>query len=564
MFRRNFIIGMLIWGALLLLAPPVLAQETGEQPGISTRGVVFLPVVARDAAMANAPSDRAQTVCTLDVGDAGIHYAGEGQEDVAPWGPSALALGPDGRFWIADGAAARLIALDAACRVAQSIALADIAVGVADIAPAREAMWILDVSAQPAALLALGYDGTLLTRLDLSNDVAAQATGIALPDGAGPVIELQGGRRYLAVDGTGTVGAAAVESVQLQGQSYRTEIMGAPSEGAQQGRVTLGDVQVQVDVANLLGSMHILGVTDDAHTLVTVDEVAMADTVRVDETVRMYDAGGAVRGVARVPHAGQYVHVPNGLALAPSGELYFLATTPSGAEIQRLPFTSALPALLPAPSSGEAQSSGMANVGGANAVAQGGDVDAVAVDTLACVPRSDIIAQAQRFVDNKTRLTKSNIGGTCDGRTKPRYLKKPGIYASVPYDWGGFVSVDEFNAAMSQGLQAGDIQSPGVESCSVGVDCSGFVSSVWQLTSKRSTRTLPDISTPLASVSALQDGDILNKESVHTMIFAGFADNGINIYESTRSQSVDRVRYTFRSWSSLDGYTPYRYNGVCE
>ncbi len=56
------------------------------------------------------------------------------------------------------------------------------------------------------------------------------------------------------------------------------------------------------------------------------------------------------------------------------------------------------------------------------------------------------------------------------------------------YDWGGFDAVSHFSSQMDQGKQAGDIDTvnpPGVygtESCSRGVDCSGFVSRALGLT----------------------------------------------------------------------------------
>ncbi len=134
----------------------------------------------------------------------------------------------------------------------------------------------------------------------------------------------------------------------------------------------------------------------------------------------------------------------------------------------------------------------------------------------------------------------------------------------MPYDWGGWDSVSGYNGYMDPGTaQAGDINTAGVESCSKGVDCSGFVTRVWQLTSKYSTSTLPKISMRLASTADLKPGDILNDAGSHVVLFSGLAANGVWDYESTQYNAVDRVVYMFSSWTRLNGYLPRRYNNVC-
>jgi hypothetical protein len=73
---------------------------------------------------------------------------------------------------------------------------------------------------------------------------------------------------------------------------------------------------------------------------------------------------------------------------------------------------------------------------------------------------------------------------------------------------------------------------------------------------------LPNISTALSSVGKLWRGDILNYSSSHVVLFASYAVNGINGYEATTYNGVDRVVYMFSSWSRLSGYSPRRYSAV--
>jgi hypothetical protein len=161
-------------------------------------------------------------------------------------------------------------------------------------------------------------------------------------------------------------------------------------------------------------------------------------------------------------------------------------------------------------------------------------------------------------------LNLANTDGACAGRGKPRYIIGAGDYPSVSYDWGGWDTVSGFNGYMDPGtLQAGDIDTSSVESCSKGDDCSGFVSRVWQLSVKYSTRGLPSISKKLKSTSALRPGDVMNQANSHVVLFSSFGSNGIYDYESTKYNANDRVIYMFSSWDRLSGYTPLRYSNVC-
>lgn len=271
--------------------------------------------------------------------------------------------------------------------------------------------------------------------------------------------------------------------------------------------------------------------------------VDQSGAIRVDQTVRHYDASGQLLAMARVPLAEYYTYVAHGLAAGPEGGVYALITYPDRAEVQRLHFVHELDPLLPSvpPSS----------------------VQGLVAPTSSCVTRDMMMNIASFYTGNSKYLNSTNTDGNCPGRGKPRYIGGPGTYSSVPYDWGGWDTVSGYNNYMDSNYQAGDIDTAGVEGCSRGVDCSGFVSRVWQLSSKHSTWTLPNVSWELPSTNYLLRGDIMNKAGDHVVLFASFATNGINDYEATTYNAYDRVYYTYSSWSRLTGYEPRRYNDVC-
>lgn len=118
---------------------------------------------------------------------------------------------------------------------------------------------------------------------------------------------------------------------------------------------------------------------------------------------------------------------------------------------------------------------------------------------------------------------------------------RPGPFdnVGVPYRWGGFSSLEEFDRGLERGLFAGHIQSGKRAQGSrhaVGVDCSGFVARCWDLPEKQSTRSIGGLCYELGSWDELRPGDVLNRYDSHVMLFAGWADG-----ERTRIRVFEAV-----------------------
>lgn len=135
-----------------------------------------------------------------------------------------------------------------------------------------------------------------------------------------------------------------------------------------------------------------------------------------------------------------------------------------------------------------------------------------------------------------------------------------GINARIPYKWGGFSTLEQFDAGISAGKFAGDINTAGSSSSAVGVDCSGFVSRCWQLGYLSSTADMPNITIPYASWSDLKPGDAIHKVG-HVRLFVERTPNGaIRVAESAgRDWSVNYWTYLP---SDLTAYTPRFYAGM--
>ena len=99
-------------------------------------------------------------------------------------------------------------------------------------------------------------------------------------------------------------------------------------------------------------------------------------------------------------------------------------------------------------------------------------------------------------------------------------------------------------------------------SCTAGVDCSGFLSRVWEVGHFTSS-TLPQISYSI-STSDLKKGDIF-LGSGHVVLFSYFDSGNQPVYYEATSNSPYKVWLNnYSGWSGVSGYTPRRYNDISD
>lgn len=195
------------------------------------------------------------------------------------------------------------------------------------------------------------------------------------------------------------------------------------------------------------------------------------------------------------------------------------------------------------------------------------------------IARPEMMAPAQRYTETQWKVPQNVIEAlsVCDP-AKSRYWKRPGhitktgqTVKGVPYCWGCIDSVDQFLEAVNTGtkLPGNVCAARNCDGCiqpkkTAGVDCSGFVSNVWRLSSQATTRSLPAVAQPLQSRKELKPGDILNKAGSHVVIYAGkvttSSGENILIYES--SLSCGGVCFRGVPWSQFKRYTPFRRQNI--
>lgn len=181
--------------------------------------------------------------------------------------------------------------------------------------------------------------------------------------------------------------------------------------------------------------------------------------------------------------------------------------------------------------------------------------------------RSQIIAIAKTYEEHYWYANANNIGyvdASCSGSlyTTPTWIQL-GWNLSIPYMWGGFSSLDQYETGLIAGKSAGDMNTTSVAaSCCVGVDCSGYVSRAWDQSSKYGTSTLPNISTALATFDDVLPGDIVNYAGSHVRLVYTMNGNGtLTVLEATGSGWI--VKYNTYTYTALQtNYIPRYYNQV--
>ena len=173
------------------------------------------------------------------------------------------------------------------------------------------------------------------------------------------------------------------------------------------------------------------------------------------------------------------------------------------------------------------------------------------------ISRTRVMVRARSFVYHPWRCTTANLTASCDSGYSSVYV--PGDYMGLPYDWGGFVSLFEFDGDILDGLGAGSYSSDGVLSCTTGLDCSGFVSKAWDTPWKYGTSTLPDISTVISQNEVLP-GDCFNISGYHVILYSHTLTNGDPVFYETVGYNT-QINVT-GGWSHVSSYTPRRYDDI--
>lgn len=510
------------------------------------------------------PEQKNRTLFTLAI-DGQISYRDNAAEQL-PWGPAGLAVSEDGTVWIIDGAAHRLLGFSQTGRPRGVVDLDDRVVGIGGLATFGPSLVVLDSAAEkPQVLVVDSATGKTSTRIELpaSAYLDQGLSGVGVEADGTIYAELEGGASIVRVArvSTGTPVAARVAPDKASGLrlGVGTVRVKEHTNWRVPAEIDVNGQIIAVESSNKEITARIAGATRD-ELFLDVAETSQDSSgkLMVDSTIRLFSPQGKPIGVARVPK-GEVIRATT-TSITPDGRILALVADLAAVSVVELGVVppGQLPEVLPDPAPPERIVAG-AREGKTQAASAEPQTAAAAT---ACVSRSTMASRDSTYRSNSHYYSSTNISGACANRGKPRYLGSAGTYSSVPYQWGGFDTVSSFNAQMSPGTgKAGDITKGDTLSCAHGIDCSGFVSRIWGLSSKKSTTSLTGVSAAIPN-SWLQPYDIFLTDG-HTMLYRSRGSGGYYVSESTTKDSKDRVIYQFQGASYVDGFTTRRSSTVC-
>ena len=529
-----------------------------------------------------------EVVASLPVGGG----PGEIGVEVGPeetWGASAFAVGPDGVFYVVDGVNDKIVVLSADGAMLREIPLPEPLVGPEDIAVTADGVYVLDVAAQPGVVCRLDAAGCVQRTWEVPPEHSARhgVTGIAVQDAEGEDIflELDGSWQVPFVEDGGAVTARslplvrhgnradvpAADAARFGIRSYRpgrTYSTCLDTEAPNSGTITCNErggrrIRLVVRAKGEIGRLVPIGEDRDSRHYAAVDELA-EDGKLSGSRISAFGADGVEQGAFRVP-TERFATWPNKpVRVSQDGHVFCLVPSEGAVTIERLPeekADSSVAAMSEEPQSEEPRREDPKSRGSWLARFWDKLLDAVEPsEAHAAWTRLNASDRAWEFVDLAWYCSKANYDRSC-GDYRPAYLTAYGkTYYGVPYCWGGFDTAATFKSLMSSGKDAGDVNTSGSKrSCTGGVDCSGFVSRVWGLGTKYSTKTLPNISYRIARTS-MAVGDIYNIAGSHAIVFRYLTSTGASaVWESTMSSDKDRVVAWTRTSAQLANYDTRRY-----
>jgi|GEM_PF-2336696 len=598
--------------------PPAFGSTETTPPGLGSADRTPPGLGLEEPPPRSGPPEGFGEVVSLPVGD-GPGELGiiEGPE-LEPWGPSAFAIDDEGRFHVVDGVNGRILAVSGNGEVLSSVTWQAPVVCPVDIAIVDGRTFVLDLPAQPPAVHELDGEGRPVDTWEIPahyTDHGVTGLDVALDrrGGAGIRLEIAGTwhaplvsrglalpSRLLPTTASGQivrVPAAAASRVAVErgagGSAFFADKEWSTGRSASVTALRRGRPAATMNVRSraALGAVRFLDVDERGNAYVFAEDLAegvahgVADGVAEGPTadlaenpaptvrafVKRYRSDGTPQAAFEIPVDRFRTHPERPTRIAPDGNAYLLVPGAESVSILRAEWQDDRSETLPEPDKGfvpaERYSPTTSSFDAGSQDANG------ALSSLATWLRSSLAPEtanaawtrinandrAWSYVRHRWYCNRRNYS-TRNGSARPRYITSQNrYYNAVPYCWGGFDTLATYNRAMSAGHSAGDINCTGGKRAgTAGVDCSGFLSRLWGLGSKRSTHTLTHVSYPV-SKSRMRLGDAYIRPGSHCMFFRYYVTGGAQVFESTKTNRYDRVVTMTRTNSALSNYGGYRY-----
>lgn len=166
------------------------------------------------------------------------------------------------------------------------------------------------------------------------------------------------------------------------------------------------------------------------------------------------------------------------------------------------------------------------------------------------ISRDEVLVRAQTYCFHPWECETKNVTASCDWGYQS--VHAVGQHMGLPYDWGGCMTLLKFDKGLEQGQGAGSYPDDGILDCTVGLDCSGFVSKAWGV-GHHTTSSMHQVSHEI-SLGSVKEADGFNIPGYHVVLFGGKVPGNWPIfYEAigyfTQLNAVG-------GWATVDGFQP--------
>lgn len=172
------------------------------------------------------------------------------------------------------------------------------------------------------------------------------------------------------------------------------------------------------------------------------------------------------------------------------------------------------------------------------------------------ITREEAIVRARSYAMYPWKATSANLTASCSGGYKSIYYV--GDFVGLPYNWGGYQTLLDFDERIKQGQAAGAQPDDGILDCTAGVDCSGFVSRAWGV-GHFTTSSLDQTSGAITKNDILP-ADVFNKAGYHVAMYSHTQSSGEPYLIESYGYNVNTNPWG--GWSHVAGYTPRRLTGI--
>ncbi|MDX9780538.1 MAG: T9SS type A sorting domain-containing protein [bacterium] len=325
-------------------------------------------------------------------------------------------------------------------------------------------------------------------------------------------------------------------------------------------RFNTGRRSVELRIPDI-GSLDYLGAARGYH-FIYAESIVRHAPVLVDRFVLVMDDEGTLKGRITLPR-NQFVYLFREFDLGPDGALYHLQSAEDGMHIIRWEYDPEMPGTefdYPGEFAEVPHFNGLSE---AEPAIANPPLRKNAVSSATTVTRAEALEIADAHVRHVWTATAANIGERGVAVSAP--WVQVGENNSIPYKWGGWNTIAQFDAGIAAGKLAGDVNTSDVDwTYSVGNDCSGYVSICWKTAQKYGTATIGNVSYQLSSINDLLPGDATNKSGNHIRLFVEWTDDGKLIQAEATSSGTPGwfTRYYTFTVSGITGYVPIRYNNI--